>query len=93
MFQKFQNSSIKDCISQSQNITLILSSLSILETISDCNREENAASSIFDSCSQKWPYFNADYMVNSKIECNNGFFYDTVDKLSCCKRCDIVYIV
>ena len=67
-----------------------LSSLSILETVYNCSREEKAAPSILDSCSQ---YSNADDWTSSKIKCNIGYFYDKVDKLSCHERCDIVHNV
>ena len=67
--------------------------MSIEETISDCNKEEKAASSIIGSRSQKWPYPKADDMASSKIKCNISSCYNEVDKLSCHERCDIVHNV
>ena len=69
------------------------SPLLISETISSFSREEKAAPSILDSCSQKWPYPKADDMASSKIKCNVCSFYNKVDRLSCHERCDIVHNV
>ena len=63
-----------------------LSSLSIYEAISDCNREEKAAPSILDLYSRKWPRSEADDMASSKMKCNIGSFYNKEDKLSCHER-------